>query len=120
MKPLCVVVYFDIIEYLGNSVVLAFKSTLVDQLSFKTTEQRFCKGVVVWIIRFRHALNTLMTSKHLHAELIVFEKDVPKLKIGLKVRFTLANVGLVRVTLVEHIESFQSICRYFSHISDRY
>ena len=33
----------------------------------------------------------IVDTEHLHAELIVFEKDVPKLKIGQKVRFTLAN-----------------------------
>ena len=30
-------------------------------------------------------------TKHLHAELTVFEKDITKLKVGQKVRFTLAN-----------------------------
>ncbi|HLF62210.1 MAG TPA: efflux RND transporter periplasmic adaptor subunit [Saprospiraceae bacterium] len=30
-------------------------------------------------------------TKHLHAELTVFEKDILKLKVGQKVRFTLAN-----------------------------
>ena len=33
----------------------------------------------------------IVDTEHLHAELIVFEKDVLKLKIGQKVRFTLAN-----------------------------
>ena len=33
----------------------------------------------------------IVDTRHLHAELIVFEKDVPKLRIGQKVRFTLAN-----------------------------
>jgi len=33
----------------------------------------------------------IVDTEHLHAELIVFEKDVPRLKIGQKVRFTLAN-----------------------------
>lgn len=33
----------------------------------------------------------IVDTKHLHAELTVFEKDVPKLKIGQNVRFTLAN-----------------------------
>jgi cobalt-zinc-cadmium efflux system membrane fusion protein len=33
----------------------------------------------------------IVDSEHLHAELIVFEKDVLKLKIGQKVRFILAN-----------------------------
>lgn len=33
----------------------------------------------------------IVDTEHLHAELTVFEKDVPKLEIGQKVRFTLAN-----------------------------
>ncbi|WP_206022579.1 efflux RND transporter periplasmic adaptor subunit [Pseudoflavitalea sp. G-6-1-2] len=33
----------------------------------------------------------IVDTEHLHAELTVFEKDVPKLKIGQKVRFILAN-----------------------------
>lgn len=37
---------------------------------------------------------------HLHAELTVFEKDVPKLKIGQKVRFTLANETKERMATV--------------------
>lgn len=33
----------------------------------------------------------IVDTQHLHAELTVYEKDVPQLKIGQKVRFTLAN-----------------------------
>ena len=33
----------------------------------------------------------IVDTRHLHAELTVFEKDVLKLKLGQKVRFTLAN-----------------------------
>jgi cobalt-zinc-cadmium efflux system membrane fusion protein len=33
----------------------------------------------------------IVDTEHLHAELIVFEKDIPKLRIGQNVRFTLAN-----------------------------
>lgn len=33
----------------------------------------------------------IVDTEHLHAELTVFEKDVPKIKLGQKVRFTLAN-----------------------------
>ncbi|HMI04895.1 MAG TPA: efflux RND transporter periplasmic adaptor subunit [Pedobacter sp.] len=39
-------------------------------------------------------------TEHLHAELTVFEKDVPKLKIGQKVRFTLANEAHERIATV--------------------
>ena len=33
----------------------------------------------------------IVDTEHLHAELTVFEKDVPKIKLGQKVRFTLAK-----------------------------
>lgn len=33
----------------------------------------------------------IVDTEHLHAELIVFEKDIQKIKIGQRVRFTLAN-----------------------------
>jgi cobalt-zinc-cadmium efflux system membrane fusion protein len=39
-------------------------------------------------------------TKHLHAELTVFEKDIPKLKVGQKVRFTLANESRERTATI--------------------
>jgi len=42
-------------------------------------------------------------TEHLHAELTVFEKDVPKLKLGQKVRFTLANEEKERMATVHLI-----------------
>ncbi|HOZ88544.1 MAG TPA: efflux RND transporter periplasmic adaptor subunit [Bacteroidia bacterium] len=42
----------------------------------------------------------IVDTEHLHAELTVFEKDVPKLKIGQKVRFTLANETAERLATV--------------------
>ena len=42
----------------------------------------------------------IVDTKHLHAELTVFEKDVQKLKIGQKVRFTLANESTERTAKV--------------------
>ena len=42
----------------------------------------------------------IVDTEHLHAELTVFEKDVPKLKIGQKVRFTLANETVERTATV--------------------
>lgn len=42
----------------------------------------------------------IVDTEHLHAELIVFEKDVLKLKIGQKVRFTLANEAKERMATV--------------------
>lgn len=42
----------------------------------------------------------IVDTEHLHAELTVFEKDVPKLKIGQKVRFILANETTERMATV--------------------
>lgn len=42
----------------------------------------------------------IVDTEHLHAELTVFEKDVPKLKIGQKIRFTLANENKERLATV--------------------
>ncbi|WP_017260359.1 efflux RND transporter periplasmic adaptor subunit [Pedobacter arcticus] len=39
-------------------------------------------------------------TEHLHAELTVYEKDIPKIKIGQKVRFTLANEQKERMATV--------------------
>lgn len=39
-------------------------------------------------------------TEHLHAELTVYEKDIPKIKIGQKVRFTLANENQERMATV--------------------
>lgn len=38
----------------------------------------------------------IVDTRHLHVELMVFEKDVPKLKDGQKVRYTLANESTER------------------------
>lgn len=42
----------------------------------------------------------IVDTEHLHAELTVFEKDVPKIKLGQKVRFTLANETEERIATV--------------------
>lgn len=42
----------------------------------------------------------IVDTEHLHAELIIFERDVPKLKLGQKVRFTLANETIERIATV--------------------
>jgi cobalt-zinc-cadmium efflux system membrane fusion protein len=42
----------------------------------------------------------IVDTKHLHAELTVFEKDVPKIKVGQKVQFTLANETTERTATV--------------------
>ncbi len=45
----------------------------------------------------------IVDTEHLHAELTVFEKDIPSIKIGQKVRFTLANETVERTATVHLI-----------------
>ncbi|MCW3465634.1 efflux RND transporter periplasmic adaptor subunit [Chitinophaga nivalis] len=45
----------------------------------------------------------IVNTEHLHAELTVFEKDIPRLKIGQLVRFTLANETAQRTATVHLI-----------------
>ena len=45
-------------------------------------------------------LFTIVDTEHLHAELTIFEKDIPKIKLGQKVRFTLANETKERTATV--------------------
>lgn len=42
----------------------------------------------------------IVDTEHLHAELTVFEKDIPRLQLGQKVRFTLANETTERTAKV--------------------
>jgi membrane fusion protein, heavy metal efflux system len=63
----------------------------------------------------------IVDTEHLHAELIIFEKDVPKLKIGQKVRFTLANETkerLATVYLIGREISQDRTIRIHCHIDD--
>lgn len=45
----------------------------------------------------------IVDTEHLHAELTIFEKDLPKLKIGQRVLFTLANETFERTATVHLI-----------------
>ncbi|TND07804.1 MAG: RND family efflux transporter MFP subunit [Bacteroidetes bacterium] len=45
----------------------------------------------------------IVNTEHLHAELTIFEKDVPLLKIGQRVLFTLANENRQRIATVHLI-----------------
>ncbi len=55
----------------------------------------------------------IVDAAHLHAELTVFEKDIPRVKVGQKVRFTLANETRERTATVylirKEIEADRSI-----------
>ncbi len=43
---------------------------------------------------------TIVDTEHLHAELICFERDIPKIKIGQRIRFTLAHESAERTATV--------------------
>ena len=61
----------------------------------------------------------IVDTEHLHAELIIFEKDVPKIKLGQKVRFILANETKERMATVYLIGreiSPERTIRIHSHI----
>jgi len=45
----------------------------------------------------------IVDTEHLHAELTVFEKDITKIKVGQKVRFTLANDANKELTATVHL-----------------
>jgi membrane fusion protein, heavy metal efflux system len=45
----------------------------------------------------------IVDTEHLHAELTVFEKDITKIKVGQKVRFTLANDPNKELTATVHL-----------------
>ena len=48
-------------------------------------------------------LFTIVDTQHLHAELTVFEKDLPQIKVGQKIRFTLVNESKERTATVHLI-----------------
>lgn len=80
--------------------VLHLNTSNIEQGHFTSTIQLYApiSGYVTTIgvnigkfVNPSDILFEIVDTEHLHAELTVFEKDVPKLNIGQKVRFTLAN-----------------------------
>jgi len=65
----------------------------------------------------------IVDTEHLHAELIIFEKDVPLIKIGQKVRFTLANESSERKATVyligREISNSDRTIRIHCHIDEK-
>ncbi|MFN8416113.1 MAG: efflux RND transporter periplasmic adaptor subunit [Cytophagaceae bacterium] len=62
----------------------------------------------------------IVDTKHLHAELTVFEKDISKLKIGQKIRFVLVNENnkerTASIYLINHQISPERTVRVHAHI----
>ncbi len=79
--------------------------------------------VMVNIGKFVNAnqeLFEIVDTRHLHAELTIFEKDVPKLKIGQKIRFVLNNETAERfaeVHLIGREISAERTVRVHGHLS---
>lgn len=63
----------------------------------------------------------IVDTRHLHVELMVFEKDVPKVEVGQKVRFVLANESeerMAEVHLIGREISPERTVRVHCHIKD--
>lgn len=62
----------------------------------------------------------IVDTEHLHAELTVFEKDVPKLKKGQKIRFQLVNENnrerTASIFLINHLISAERTVRIHAHL----
>ena len=79
------------------------KGNITSTANVYSTINGFVTEVNVNIGKFVNPTDVLfeiVDTEHLHAELIIFEKDVPKIKIGQKVRFTLANETAERIATV--------------------
>jgi len=77
--------------------------TISSTINLYATINGYVTAVNVNIGKFVNPTDILfeiVDTEHLHAELTVFEKDVTKLKIGQKVRFTLANETKERTATV--------------------
>lgn len=67
------------------------------------------------------AIFEIVDTEHLHAELIIFEKDVSRLKIGDKVRFVLSNESKERtatIYLIGREISDERTIRVHSHLDE--
>lgn len=82
------------IKTCGINLSAVEKGTIQSSINIYSPINGFVTEVNANIGRFVNAADVLfeiVDTEHLHAELTVFEKDVPKLQIGQKIRFTLAN-----------------------------
>lgn len=78
----------------GISLSAVDKGTIQSAINIYSPINGYVTEVNANIGRFINATDVLfeiVDTEHLHAELTVFEKDIPKLQIGQKIRFTLAN-----------------------------
>ena len=56
MDSLCVVVEFNVLEYLLVSLFVAVITGILNKLSFQSSIKRFHDGIIIWITFAAHAL----------------------------------------------------------------
>ena len=91
------------IKVSGISLTAVDQGNIQSSINIYSPINGFVTEVNANIGKFVNATDVLfeiVDTEHLHAELTVFEKDVPMLKIGQKVRFTLANETKERLAKV--------------------
>ncbi len=91
------------IKVSGISLAAIDKGNVQSAINIYSPINGFVTEVNANIGKFVNATDVLfeiVDTEHLHAELTVFEKDVPMLQIGQKVRFTLANETKERMAKV--------------------
>jgi cobalt-zinc-cadmium efflux system membrane fusion protein len=91
------------LKVLNINTAAVDKGDITSSINLYSPINGYVTQVNVNIGKFVNATDILfeiVDTEHLHAELIVFEKDVRKLKIGQKVRFTLANESKDRMATI--------------------
>ncbi|HZY81186.1 MAG TPA: efflux RND transporter periplasmic adaptor subunit [Cyclobacteriaceae bacterium] len=91
------------LKMLGVDIPTVERGELSGTIQLHSPIDGYVTAVSVNIGKFVNPSDVLfeiVDTEHLHVELTVFEKDVPKLKIGQKVRFTLANETKERIATV--------------------
>lgn len=91
------------LKVLGADLASVEAGELSSTIQLRSPISGYVTAVSVNIGKFVNPADILfeiVDTEHLHVELTVFEKDVPRLKIGQKVRFTLANETRERMATV--------------------
>lgn len=91
------------IKVSGINLAAVENGTIQSSINIYSPINGFVTEVNVNIGKFVNPSDILfeiVDTEHLHAELTVFEKDIPKLQIGQKVRFILANETSERTATV--------------------
>jgi membrane fusion protein, heavy metal efflux system len=91
------------LNYIGINPNTVSPSTIRNTVAITSPINGFVTQINVNIGSFVNSSDVLfkiVDTEHLHAELTIFEKDVPKLSVGQKVRFILANETEERIATI--------------------